>query len=698
MSHLRAITANIQEILNTGAYDQNKTTLRGTVSLRTVTGIQVLSPPPVKWVDDYTDSGSLIGTYFDYTNNRKYSIVAVAAGLASILLHNFNSITGVYNYVGRIIMSFPNSTTAIVHTIHGIKVDDSNTSDIKIGVITTATGNVQGGGLLVTNLVALSDFTFSGTSIPMATAAGQKAVYFYQDTANFGAGNLHIAGAALAIDRTNKIFYCHNGISATHQMYLYDYSVASVIPSSTVTITIATPGVVADAGHNKVLNDVVQFSTTGALPTGIVANTPYYVRNPVAGVSYELTTTLNGAASINTSGSQSGVHSVIRSFGITTSQWKWKTGNLPALTGTLLLTNSEMMITPQHTNNSGFLCIGWVTTTNLYLIKASDFTIGTTLTPSLVTSNILGSTNQTTALTPIIATYDTTFDRFVFSTNTTKIVAKQCINNVIQEVFGVLNNDYLEGVSQVDLYTQFGMVAISDLFFTDGWLMISGSTAGQRGTIATNLGADHRNSQTYLISPVMTFPVLSKLIAIGLTATIENISAPNYIQYRTSGFGNETAGWIDLPATGLWPANTFADKLQIRSLPNMAFSLTSNPEFIIDMFIGFDPIYEMSDNWEGSVDNSSQSGNSPMYVAFRQLVAYGVSVPQLSVRGYDDAGILVASYDTVTNASQFSYTTNNGVSWNPLGTIPNVPYTTELRLLVSSPPVTSRITWMIEES
>jgi hypothetical protein len=82
----------------------------------------------------------------------------------------------------------------------------------------------------------------------------------------------------------------------------------TIIDYETVTITIATPGVVTLAGHGFAANQAVIFATTGALPTGLVAGTTYYVRNPATN-TFEVSATVGGA-SINTTGSQSGVHSV----------------------------------------------------------------------------------------------------------------------------------------------------------------------------------------------------------------------------------------------------------------------------------------------------------------------------------------------------------------------------------------------------
>lgn len=76
----------------------------------------------------------------------------------------------------------------------------------------------------------------------------------------------------------------------------------------TATMTIASPGVVTRAAHGLAANTRVSFATTGALPTGLLANNGYYVRNPTAN-TFELAAAPNGV-SINTSGAQSGVHTL----------------------------------------------------------------------------------------------------------------------------------------------------------------------------------------------------------------------------------------------------------------------------------------------------------------------------------------------------------------------------------------------------
>lgn len=79
--------------------------------------------------------------------------------------------------------------------------------------------------------------------------------------------------------------------------------------SSTVTITIASPGVVSWTAHGLQNGDRVQLQTTGALPTGLVVNTDYFVVNRATD-TFQLSATSGGSA-INTTGSQSGTHTAV---------------------------------------------------------------------------------------------------------------------------------------------------------------------------------------------------------------------------------------------------------------------------------------------------------------------------------------------------------------------------------------------------
>jgi hypothetical protein len=78
--------------------------------------------------------------------------------------------------------------------------------------------------------------------------------------------------------------------------------------AATVTITIASPGVVTMTGHGFLGGERVLIATTGALPTGLAVATIYFVKYIDAN-TFNLSTT-SGGSNINTSGSQSGAHTL----------------------------------------------------------------------------------------------------------------------------------------------------------------------------------------------------------------------------------------------------------------------------------------------------------------------------------------------------------------------------------------------------
>jgi microcystin-dependent protein len=136
-----------------------------------------------------------------------------------------------------------------------------------------------------------------GQAISRLTYSGLYAALSLQTTATTSSGNHVITGipdttgmvAGMPIDGT--------GIPAGQ--------------SSTVTITIATPGVVSWTGHGLQNGQPIVLSTDGALPTGLVAGTTYYVVARAAD-TFQLAATTGGMA-INTTGSQSGTHTATTS-------------------------------------------------------------------------------------------------------------------------------------------------------------------------------------------------------------------------------------------------------------------------------------------------------------------------------------------------------------------------------------------------
>ena len=103
------------------------------------------------------------------------------------------------------------------------------------------------------------------------------------------------------------------GISAQNAVPAVNYvpnAVVELHEAKAMTVTIASPAVVTSTTHGLSAGQTIQFSTTGALPTGITANTTYYViATGLTTDSFRFSTTLNGSA-VNTSGSQSGTQTL----------------------------------------------------------------------------------------------------------------------------------------------------------------------------------------------------------------------------------------------------------------------------------------------------------------------------------------------------------------------------------------------------
>jgi len=78
----------------------------------------------------------------------------------------------------------------------------------------------------------------------------------------------------------------------------------------TFTVTIASPGVFTLNSHGYVAGDALVFSTTGALPTGLTPGTAYYVISAGLTTNSFQVATAPGGSAINTTGSQSGTHTV----------------------------------------------------------------------------------------------------------------------------------------------------------------------------------------------------------------------------------------------------------------------------------------------------------------------------------------------------------------------------------------------------
>lgn len=115
-----------------------------------------------------------------------------------------------------------------------------------------------------------------------------------------------------------------NTVSRTTYSNLFNV----IVPNKgTVTITVATPGVVTLNSHGFLTGESIFLTTTGALPTGLSVDTLYFVIS-VDGNTFRLATSYANAiagTSITTSGTQSGTHTLFYcpyGLGSTTSNFR----------------------------------------------------------------------------------------------------------------------------------------------------------------------------------------------------------------------------------------------------------------------------------------------------------------------------------------------------------------------------------------
>lgn len=663
-----------------GTYDQTKTTIQGRAQVKSISGDDALGPPLNRFIDtvaDTTASSQVVPvlTYLS-PNGRLFSVGSETSGIINISLHTINLSTGAPTFVGTIRMAVAD-IAATTHVFRGLKVVDTGTTGWRIFLATTGSVLING-GLYCVNNVDLADFLAvgPGTLFPNATGSNQKATYLLQDPSNIGVGQLNTASAGVTLDLPNNRVYVHNGVAATHQFYVYSTTASLNCPLSVgATIDQATDRITITS-HGYVDNTPI-FLTNLSGGAGLTNNTVYFVRNSTAN-DFQVSGTSGGTAiNITTNGTAD----ICRAFGTTGDAWVHKTGNLPALAGTLIISDSEDYAVPGHTTNSGFPCIFFCTSSNLYLGRISELTSGAVTWPSLVTSNILGTVNQITTPTLALATWSNVLDRAVYLTNNNILVIKQVVNNSIDKIFGGANNIYRETFTNDVIPLQWLNAGALDI--EDGWLIVQGVTnVGQRGIFLADLRSDSSFDYSYVVTKVLD-SVNSVYKFITTVDKLYDDTGSLTVYYRTSGFGSISGGWLPIGFAEDLSAVATGDQVQFKITFNTLGLDTSIPAQLCEFFLGFESNTEISDNWEFSDDFSDN--NVPSRTAFRLKKAYTSSVPTLYYRAYDLTNVQLVNHNTVTNAANFEYSTDNGTSWIPLGTIPNVVGTL-LRYTFTSPP------------
>lgn len=588
---MKAVALGLQTSVGT-SYDQTRTTLVGRASQKTLSSKLAVGTPLVSFADVTTDA-ALTPLHIEVTANGRALIVnAPAAGVGTIALYNFDMNTGAWTYVGKLAYTVPNSP-ATTHTVRSVKAMDTGTTGWKIFVGTVGS-QPQNGGLFMLNNVALADFVPVGfATLPVASAGGQKAVYFLQETG--GTNNLTTL-QGMDIDLVGTRVYVGNRTAATFQVYVFDWSLT-------------------------------------------------------------ITTVLAG--------------------GITADAYVSQTGALPGIAGTILLLNNFTIHTPITGPNAGFVSLFVPTSTNLHSGRVSDLTSGAVTWPTLQQVNVLDVPNTNTGITPLTAHYSDTLDRAVMQV-ASRFFIKPFVNNSYDLVLGTSGNtQFRTGIPVA--FQELGSVALAGTMTRNGWLFTTCSTVGQIGVQAFDMRSADVYDASYVVSKVVNTPNAS-YHTLRFTSPVRSFAR---VYYRTSGFGSLSGGWTAVPLDGDMSAIVPGQQIQFKLMPRFERDGSTIPLQFYEGFLVYTSNNEVSDNWEYSHDDSS-TGN-PSRVTFRLKSTYSSVVPTIYFRAYDLTNTLVANHNTSANPGFFEYSTNGGVSWLPLGTVPNTVGTL-LRYTFSVPP------------
>ena len=485
--------------------------------------------------------------------------------------------------------------------------------------------------------------------------------------------------------------------------------------TQTFTATIASPAVITCNAHGLRNGDTVIFTTTGALPTNLTANTQFFVIN-VAANTFQVSTTLNGIA-VNSTGSQSGTHTLhthaknvsatlavdeevsktdhsiylVSTYGTSVSVTEYNLraaltvgtmGSLPniasgtspssyvlsvttqAVTGTPSQVNSGRIFTVNHGSASGIKSLWFTTSTRIYRCPDANLTNGSInwLEDSMIEVPPGSATTYSTLLNMSQVDYSSTIDR-LFITNATSR-------------FGIYVTPYTTDGSQFEKYvgadlnrlklTTTASGASEGLFPTatvtlwteDGWMFVipSGTASGRNWLYAFPFGADayyNSTSNQHITTPKLATTNATKLYH----AYVDHME---YAGDYGLGFPVEsykmwyrTSGIDD--NSGAWTEVPVGSDLE-----------NAAPGDYIQFKIAFDilgeicaptRIYSICCTYEDSNQDShyqpslSKSSTASKIFAWKQVAAWGSNIPNMRIRLYDASNNNELLNDTVTLSS-----------------------------------------------
>ena len=658
-------------------YNKNNVSIFDAIYSKTIDSVKCFGPAPTRFYDFQTDFLILgltqSGIQYASSNNRLYVASTIGTtGFCDVVGYSFNPQTLVRTLIGRVRITLPNQA-ATSHTPVMLKVDDSNTSNIKIALATRAATVLINGGVFVANKVSLANFTMSPSpfQVFMAIASDTTGVYMYQDPAAVGVG--HLMGSTIigvAKTTTNELISLRGANTTTINHDGFDFSVAPTITSypSTAAVVNGTASVFQMTAHPFQNNDMLVFTAsppTGfTASTGLAVQTVYFVRNRTAN-TFELSATSGGASILGTSVT---TPTFVRAFGTSTNAYlnSRKTSTVTfGISETPLLLDCVKAVTIQDAPYGAVESIFVPTTAGFWCYKLSEVTNGATSLPSVNKINITGTGTDYVSITPVAATYSEALQKIIFTSAAFSFYMKSWANNSISHAFGSQISKWLENTGEESAY--FRGFVVSGLDVINGILFCSITTTGQRGILAMLLRADSSFETSKLVSPI-TFIGPSKASFVSSLEKLYELTDNIAIRIRSAMtstdtmFDDQVTGWIDIDTVADLGSISLSPYAQIEVTWEMASFLSGNPAQVSDIALAHERLDEMDDRFTGMADGTTS--DIPSYVVYRQVRLFSGSTPTLFHRAYDDNFNVVESMDTVTNSAQVTYSINDGLSYS----------------------------------
>ena len=594
-----------------GGYDSSVTMIASLLRQSTGAGVgdNFVSTKPsaiVNIPEVFTSGTQYMPTVYKWSSNIYWVFTAsnaTAAATRTIALTEFNSSTSTLTFKGYITLS--GTTVSGNKTIRSMRamVYEHTTGTVSTsGSSTTITGSGTG---FTSERIAVGARIGFGTTDPTAVTTWYEVTAIASDTSlTISAPVTLSAGTSYVIEEIRIAVACTNATlinGGVHLIKGLNYSTfangGTTIPEATTvdnirasylltdaringahtqtfTVTIASPGVFTVNNHGLRNGDVLIFTTTGALPTGLVAaTTAYYVINAATN-TFQVSTSLNGTA-VNTSGSQSGTHTVhsyaknvsatlalddevsktdhsiylvstyttsasITEYNMRAALTVGAMGSLPniasgtsssayvlstttqTVTGTPSQVNSGRIFTVNHGSASGIKSLYFTTTTRVYRVPDANITDASVnwLEDAMLEVPPGGSVTYTTLSTMNQVDYSATIDR-LFITNTggrlgTYVTPYVTDGSQFEKYIGAnlsrLKLTTTPGGASDGLFPQ-GAVT---LWTEDGWMFVipSTTTSGQNWLFVWAFGADgfyNSTSNQHIITPKMATPNATKL-------------------------------------------------------------------------------------------------------------------------------------------------------------------------------------------